>query len=414
MKNKELLILSLLTLLYFPTLLFADTITLKSGQKIEGKIIAKSTNSIMIQSNSGQCTTYPPKDIKEIIEGDTTSPQNQVNDKLVENYNKTIVKEGPSKNVPPEAASISESSAVEWKSDLTNVSVPDINAQGMIHGQTFQCEKAILEGNILKLRQGNDFFADLELDIFLFPKKDETIENNTFKVTREEGIGSPHVHMEWKPKDADIPKTEIFMKDYAMYLAFGAKTDGKLPGKIYICLPDEDKSVVAGTFETNLPTHQETRPQEKNNPATTALKTKLTIQKPSLLPILGAAGLIFGAFFGIAILLIFVVYIYSSICLYRIAKKTNQENAWLAWIPIVNLFLMCKISGLKYLWLLIFFVGLIPIIGRTIGPICSTALFTYIWYRIAAALKKPGWLGILIIIPLVNLVIMGYLAFSKD
>lgn len=30
-------------------------------------------------------------------------------------------------------------------------------------------------------------------------------------------------------------------------------------------------------------------------------------------------------------------YVYFAICLMKIAKKTNTENAWMAWIPIANL-----------------------------------------------------------------------------
>lgn len=131
--------------------------------------------------------------------------------------------------------------AVEWKSDLTNVSIPDINAQGVIHNQKFQCEKVVLEGEILKLRQGEGFFADLELIIFLFPKGNETIESNTFEVGKESKFRNPHIHMKWKEEGDEAPKTEIFMKDYVMHLEFGSKSEGKLPGKIYICLPDEEK-----------------------------------------------------------------------------------------------------------------------------------------------------------------------------
>jgi hypothetical protein len=92
-----------------------------------------------------------------------------------------------------------------------------------------------------------------------------------------------------------------------------------------------------------------------------------------------------------------------------IAKKTSQTPAWLAWIPIANLFLMCKIAALPYWWLFGILLGFIPYVGWLL----SSALSGYIWYRIALARNKPGWVGILIIIPVVNLAIMGYLAFTE-
>jgi len=102
-------------------------------------------------------------------------------------------------------------------------------------------------------------------------------------------------------------------------------------------------------------------------------------------------------------------YIYFSLCLQFIAQKTNNGPVWLAWVPIGNLFLMCKIASLSYYWLLIVLLGFIPIIG----PLANLAFSIFVWYRIALARNKPGWLAILLIIPLVNLIIMGYLAFSE-
>lgn len=102
-------------------------------------------------------------------------------------------------------------------------------------------------------------------------------------------------------------------------------------------------------------------------------------------------------------------YVYSALCLQRIAKKTSQEPAWLAWVPIGNLFLMCKIGSLSYLWLLGILLSFLPLVGVFFG----LGLCAYVWYRIALALHKPGWLGVLVCLPIANLVVMGYLAFSE-
>lgn len=112
---------------------------------------------------------------------------------------------------------------------------------------------------------------------------------------------------------------------------------------------------------------------------------------------------------GIIFIVGFLFYIYCCLCLYFIAKKTAKEPTWLAWIPIAQLFLECKIAGLSYLWLLGYLAIFIPFIGGLV----ITALNIYFWYKIALARNKPGWMGILIIIPLANLVVMGYLAFSE-
>ncbi len=43
-------------------------------------------------------------------------------------------------------------------------------------------------------------------------------------------------------------------------------------------------------------------------------------------------------------------YIWVSLCLYIIAKKTNTENPWLAWIPIANIVIACQIAGKPWWW----------------------------------------------------------------
>jgi hypothetical protein len=95
------------------------------------------------------------------------------------------------------------------------------------------------------------------------------------------------------------------------------------------------------------------------------------------------------------------IYVYLAICLQTIAHKTGTEHGWLAWIPIANAYLMCKIAGRPWWWLLLFFI-----------PIVNIVLMVIVWMGIAEARDKKGWLGILMIVPIANLVVPGYLAFS--
>lgn len=102
-------------------------------------------------------------------------------------------------------------------------------------------------------------------------------------------------------------------------------------------------------------------------------------------------------------LIIFIaLYAYAAFCFQTIAKKTGTENGWFAWVPILNVYLMCKIAGKSGWWILLL---LIPLVGIVISII--------LWMEIAKARQKPTWLGILMIIPGVSLFIMGYLAFAE-
>ena len=119
------------------------------------------------------------------------------------------------------------------------------------------------------------------------------------------------------------------------------------------------------------------------------------------------------AFLGIAIIICLVFYVYSAVCLQAIAGKTNTQNGWMAWIPIANLFLACKIGSVRYVWLFLLLIGFVPILGTFLAPVCDLFLFGFIWYRIALARGKEGWIGAITVIPVVGLFTMGYLAFSK-
>lgn len=101
-------------------------------------------------------------------------------------------------------------------------------------------------------------------------------------------------------------------------------------------------------------------------------------------------------------ILIIIFYVYFAICLMKIAKKTNTENGWFAWIPILNVFLMLMIAKKPLWW---FVLLLIPIVNIIISII--------VWMAIAEARGKPSWIGVLMIIPFLNIIIPGYLAFSK-
>jgi hypothetical protein len=95
-------------------------------------------------------------------------------------------------------------------------------------------------------------------------------------------------------------------------------------------------------------------------------------------------------------------YVYMSICLMKIAKKTNTENAWFAWIPILDLLLSLQIAKKPTWWIVWFFV-----------PVANIIVYILAWMGISKTLGKQEWLGILMIISPINLIVQGYLAFSK-
>jgi hypothetical protein len=105
-------------------------------------------------------------------------------------------------------------------------------------------------------------------------------------------------------------------------------------------------------------------------------------------------------FAGWYLLFCVLLYIYIAFCLQTLAKKTNTENGWLAWIPLANIVLMINIAKRPLWWIILI---LIPIVNIIAGII--------LWMDIAERRGKEKWIGILLIVPVIGIAVPGYLAF---
>ena len=124
---------------------------------------------------------------------------------------------------------------------------------------------------------------------------------------------------------------------------------------------------------------------------------------------LSVLGPMIAAFIAVFIILAIGVYVYTSFALMAIAKKTKTERVWLAWIPIANIYLMTQIGDTPWWTMLFLLFSWVPVFGVAL----SLGLTIYWWWNIAEARKMEGWLGILMAVPIVNLVVMGIIAWSK-
>lgn len=96
-------------------------------------------------------------------------------------------------------------------------------------------------------------------------------------------------------------------------------------------------------------------------------------------------------------------YVYLALTLFFIAKKTNTENGWFGFVPILNLILMAKIGRVP-LWTVILM----------LVPLINIFVLVWWWMKISEARSKPKWWGILILLPIANLIIMGILAWGNN
>ena len=187
--------------------------------------------------------------------------------------------------------------------------------------------------------------------------------------------------------------------------------------------------------------------------------------------------ILFGLLLVVTLFLTILFYVYSALALMALAKKTGALKAWLAWIPLANIYLTAKIAGLSWKFtashvlLLLFFTGFLffydPLSVPFFIALLSSAVFSntfflfllaalfllgaplylfnpllfvtdnggslyllivgifwlatgvvllamhvFMWWKIAEARHKPGWYSLLMLIPVVNLFVLGIIAWK--
>jgi DNA-directed RNA polymerase subunit RPC12/RpoP len=153
---------------------------------------------------------------------------------------------GDSSGNPPAADGL-------WNLNLTIADFPSQPAAGRIHGQDFTVEAATIQNGVITLRQGSGPLPDRQMIIFTFLSNDALLTGKTFDISPANPAASaaatPSVHVMWKNASGRGQTSKVYANGYAFKLALDAATaSGDIPGKIYLCLPDNEKSYVAGTF----------------------------------------------------------------------------------------------------------------------------------------------------------------------
>ena len=138
-----------------------------------------------------------------------------------------------------------------WTLDLTNADIPDAPVVGRLRGSGFSCERAILTGGTLLLRQGSGNPPDSAVSIKLFANLAEELSGKSVDVSADREPPLPVVSLRWKNADGK-GASQNFKSGYVLKLTFGAPANGRLPGRIYVSLPDDAKSFAAGTFDAEM------------------------------------------------------------------------------------------------------------------------------------------------------------------
>lgn len=190
-----------------------------------------------------------------------------------------------------------ENSPSIWVADASREKYPDQAAIGLLKGKPFTVDLAHIapwhefsgtggetpeikdrvDGGVLTLQAGNDAQPQNYLTIFVVVPPRQTLEDKEFlvsagglfkqtqKIMDKDGKGwfYPVGGVQIQSGEPGQDQTELFPK-VTMRLKFNKREDDRLPGKIYLCIDDEHKSVVAGSFNAVVKENGAALPGPKN------------------------------------------------------------------------------------------------------------------------------------------------------
>lgn len=106
----------------------------------------------------------------------------------------------------------------------------------------------------------------------------------------------------------------------------------------------------------------------------------------------------FGAMFWMFIIAAYLFFAYTQ---YRIAQKAGCNNAWWAFIPIMNMILLTQTANKPAWWFAFMLV-----------PIANIFVLGYLWAETAKNINHPAFWGWMMLVPVMNIVSPIVLAFS--
>jgi DNA-directed RNA polymerase subunit M/transcription elongation factor TFIIS len=137
-----------------------------------------------------------------------------------------------------------------WSLTLDKAVIPGGTVVGRIHGKDFIIERASFGNGTLILRAGFKGPVEFGVLINFNGAPPEALAGKKLNITVNADQAA-NVQLRWPDETGAVQKVN-FDSGYAMRLELGNIAKGKLPGKIYLCTPDAEKSYLLGSFTATL------------------------------------------------------------------------------------------------------------------------------------------------------------------
>ena len=152
---------------------------------------------------------------------------------------------------PPRPALVAPpANDTNWMLDLSAAAIPESMAAGRVHGKNFISARTILDGGTLTMAMPAHGPTESGLSIYFSVPQGAGLAGQAINITSDI-TNAVRVRLRWRD-DQQQNKTQDFHAGYALQIQFGQVAGNRLPGKIYLCTPDDEKSYVAGTFSAEI------------------------------------------------------------------------------------------------------------------------------------------------------------------
>jgi DNA-directed RNA polymerase subunit RPC12/RpoP len=136
-----------------------------------------------------------------------------------------------------------------WTLNVGAFGIPAVAAAGRVHGKIFTAQRAMLNADGLTIRTA-DFPPEAGVTIYLRPNPIESLFGKTV-VFDTNAAGAPLVNLRWKDAQGKEAKQPV-NGGYSLRIEFGQPDGEDVPGKIYLCTPDDARSYVVGEFKARI------------------------------------------------------------------------------------------------------------------------------------------------------------------
>ncbi len=167
--------------------------------------------------------------------------------------------EPPSPGPAPAASAQPEPIPIPpYELDPSRHIVPSAMATGLLDGKPFTPE-ALIEAEyiIFQVMKPGSTIPDRSIRLNLGASTNASLfQNRKLVIKQEQPVGPDVPEIMVMSANGDL---RLYSNGYALTLELASRQNWRLPGRIYLCLPDEQKTVLAGVFVADYP-RQATEP----------------------------------------------------------------------------------------------------------------------------------------------------------